>query len=311
METLPTPLRDRPRRRLPPFFALRALEAAARHKSYTRAADELAVTHGAVSHQIRRLEAELGARLFRRSGNTMQPSAAALQLASDVAQAISRLHDGVAAFVDDLGREPLVISVEPLFARRWLTARLPRLLAHVAGTNLELRIDDRMANLTADGVDVGIRYGHGRWEGLESQHLLPLVMTPVCSPQLAATHGLRSPRDLLKAPLLHRRQRPWSAWFKAFGLEPPPDEGLVFDDTLMMLEAAAQGFGVALAPAGLIDADLASGRLVRPLTEGVTSEFGIFLVWRRESPKLKRIRALRDWLTAEVSVQTEALAASA
>jgi LysR family glycine cleavage system transcriptional activator len=311
METQPTPLRDRPRRRLPPFFALRALEAAARHRSYTRAADELAVTHGAVSHQIRRLEAELGARLFRRSGNTMQPTPAALRLASDVAHGINRLHDGVAAFVDDLGREPLVVSVEPLFARRWLTARLPRLLAHPAGANLEIRIDDRFADLASDGVDIGVRFGHGRWEELECQHLLPLVMTPVCSPQLAAAHGLETPRDLLKAPLLHRRQRPWSAWFAAVGLEPPPDNGLVFDDTLMMLEAAAQGFGVALAPAGLIDADLASGRLVQPLSEGVASEFGFFLVWRRESPKLKRIRALRDWLMAETAAPGEPLAASA
>jgi LysR family glycine cleavage system transcriptional activator len=284
--------------RLPPFFALRALEAAARHRSYSRAAQELAVTHGAVSQQIRKLEAELGARLFERRGNAMIPTPEAQRLADEVARALGTLRNAVAAFAAAAERDPLVISLDPQFATRWLAPRLPKLLADPAGVNLTLWPEERRADFLTDGMDMGVRYGDGRWEGLVAAHLFTETLFPVGSPALVAAHPIRRPEDLLSAPLVHHRQRPWSLWFKALGLEAPPIQGQVFDDSVMQVEGAAAGIGFALARSGLVETDLASGRLVRPLAEDVLSELGFFAVWRPESRKLARIHALRDWLVA-------------
>jgi LysR family glycine cleavage system transcriptional activator len=289
-------------RRLPPFFALRALEAAARHRSYSRAAEELSVTHGAVSQQIRRLEAELGAQLFARRGNAMVPTPAAQHLAGEIGRGLDVLQEAVAQFNAAAERDPLVVSLDPQFANRWLPSRLPRLLSDAAGANLEIRVEERRADFTTDGVDAAVRYGAGRWENLEARHLFAETLFPVCSPKIAAEHPMRQPRDLLAAPLLHHGYRPWSLWFSAFGLETPPRKGLLFEDSVMLVEAAAQGLGVALARSGLIEADLAAGRLVRPLEKAVASDFGFFVVWRADSRKLRRIHALRDWLIAEAAV---------
>jgi LysR family glycine cleavage system transcriptional activator len=285
-------------RRLPPFFALRALEAAARHRSYSRAAQELSVTHGAVSQQIRRLEAELGARLFERRGNAMIPTPEAQRLAHAVTRGLGVLQNAVAEFAAAAERDPLVISLDPQFASRWLPQRLPRLLADPAGANLELRVEERRADFVTDGVDVGVRYGAGRWEGVEAAHLFTETLFPVCSPKVAAEHAMSRPEDLLNAPLLHHSHRPWRLWFTAFGLEAPAQTGLLLEDSIMILDAAAQGLGVALARSGLIEADLRAGRLVRPLEGGIASELGFFVVWRADSRKLPRIHALRDWLRA-------------
>ncbi|MFN3512744.1 MAG: transcriptional regulator GcvA [Phenylobacterium sp.] len=287
--------------RLPPFFALRALEAAARRRSYSRAADELAVTHGAVSQQIRRLEAELGARLFTRQGNAMIPTPDAARLAGKVREALDILTEATAAFRGAAEKEPLRVSLDPQFASRWLPPRLPRLLAHPAGANLELLVDEQRANFVTDGVDMGVRYGAGVWDGVESTRLFLDTLTPLCSPDFAARHPIAQAADLLKVPLLHHTHRPWRLWFSAVGLPPPEAQGLVFTDSVMLLEAAAQGLGVALARSGLVEQDLKSGRLVTPLPQAVASELGFHVVWRADSRKAARIHALRDWLLEEVA----------
>jgi LysR family glycine cleavage system transcriptional activator len=286
-------------KRLPPVFALRALEAATRHQSYSRAADELAVTHGAVSQQIRRLEAELSAKLFERCGNAMLPSLDARRLAHEVRKAFDLLQDAVTEFGAAGKRSPLVLSIDAQFAGRWLPKRLPRLLASPAGANLELRVDDRCADLVTDGVDMGVRYGAGRWVGLEAQLLFRESLFPVCSPQVAARLELRRPADLRAAPLLHHAHRPWDLWFGAHGLPAPAPTGLLFDDSLMLCEAAAQGQGVALGRDIIVEPDLATGRLMAPLGGAVPSDLGFFLVWRADSRKLPRILALCDWFRAE------------
>ncbi len=292
-------------RRLPPFFALRALEAAARHRSYSRAAQELAVTHGAVSQQIRRLEAELGARLFERRGNAMIPTPAAERLAGQIGRGLDVLQNAVAEFAQAAERDPLVVSLDGQFANRWLPSRLGRLLADPAGANLQLRVEDRLADFVTDGVDVGIRYGAGHWNGVEVRPLFAETLFPVCSPEVAKAHPMRRPQDLLAAPLIHHGHRPWKLWFEAFGLTTPPQEGLTFDDSVMLLEAAAQGLGVALGRSGLMEGYFESGRLVRPLAGDVASELGFFVVWRADSRKLGRIAALRDWLVAEAATAPE------
>jgi LysR family glycine cleavage system transcriptional activator len=287
--------------RLPSFLALRALEAAARHSSYSRAAEELSVTHGAVSQQIRRLEAELGATLFKRRGNSMEPTPQAQRLAGEIAHALEILRQGVGEFSGRPAQDPLVLSVGGYVARRWLPSRLSRLLADPAGAGLVIRVEDRHVDFAAEKtVDVGIRYGTGHWEGLQARRLLGESMFPVCSPRLAAAHPMADLGDLLTAPLVHWVPRPWSIWFTRFGLETPPLVGPVFDDSLLLLEATAQGIGVALVTDGMVDEELASGRLVRPLGSNIVSNLDMFMVWRADSPKLARIHALRDWLFAEV-----------
>jgi LysR family glycine cleavage system transcriptional activator len=285
--------------RLPPFFALRALEAAARHRSYSRAAEELSVTHGAVSQQIRRLEAELGARLFERRGNAMVPTPEAQRLAAEVARGLDVLKNAVANFAAAAVRDPLVVSLDPQFANRWLPTRLPRMLADAAGANLELRVEERLVDFVTDGADMAVRYGAGRWPGIEAVQLVSEILYPVCSPEFLARHPLRRPGDVLGVPLLHHGHRPWSLWLRQFDLEAPPLMGMLFEDSVMLLEAAAQGIGLALARSGLIEQDLRTGRLVQPFEVGAASELGFWVVWRPDSRKLRRIAALRDWLLTE------------
>jgi len=293
---------DASMKRIPPFFALRALEAASRHRSYSRAANELAVTHGAVSHQVRRLEAELGARLFERRGNTMIPTPEAQRLSGEVERALDILREAVSEFDAAAERDPLVVSIDTQFAMRWLPPRLPRLLGDPAGERIEIRVEERCADFVTDGVDVGVRYGAGDWEGVNAERLFNETLFPVCTAEVAADLPIRGSEDLLEAPLLHHGHRPWRLWFDAHGLPEPPRQGLQFEDSTMLIEAAAQGLGVALARDVLIETDLKTGRLVRPLDGCVPSEFGFFVVWRADSRKRARIQALCDWLSAEAGL---------
>jgi LysR family glycine cleavage system transcriptional activator len=289
--------------RLPPYFALRALEAAARHRSYSAAAKELTVTHGAVSQQIRRLEAELGARLFRRRGNGMIPTPEAARLAERIAAAQAVLQEAIQEFASSAAGDPLVVSIDPQLGVRWLPPRLPRLMADPAGANLDLRFEERMADFITDGVDVGLRYGRGQPAGVESALLFREQLFPVCSPSLAGREAIRTPQDLLAAPLLRHTHRPWRLWFSGFGLREPPPSGPELADSLMIIEAAVQGLGVALARSSLVQHDLETGRLVRLLPEAIENDFAFYVAWRADNPKLARIHALRDWLVAEIGAR--------
>jgi len=289
--------------RLPPFFALRALEAAVRHRSYSRAGDELAVTHGAVSHHIRRLEAELGVKLFERQVHDMVPAPEAERLAGEVRRALDILHGAMAGLRGASDRGALVLSVESQFASRWLGPRLSRLLAKPAGVRLAVRVDDDCADFVTDGVDIAVRLGTGDWPGLEAVLLLKERLIPVCSPEFAALHPIGADDDLLTVPLLHHTVYPWSLWFTPLGLDAPSPEGLVFDDSLLALEAAAQGLGVVLARSFLVEPALASRRLVRLGGREIASPRGAFVVWRGDSRKLGRIHRLRDWLLAEAAIE--------
>lgn len=281
--------------RVPPFSSLVALEAAARHKSYSRAADELFVTHGAVSQQVRKLEEELGVQLFARRGNQMEPTPTGAALAEQVGQALSTLRHGVEA-ARRAASGPIVLSAGPAFATSWLSPRLARLSAETGELDLTIRVEDRVSDLATDGVDVALRYGVGPWAGMESVRLMDERIFPVCSPALLARHPVERPEDLLSAPLLRHTDLPWSVWFRAMGLEPPEARpALGFDGSSMMLDAAAQGLGFALARGGYAKRDLDEGRLVRPLPGSVDVETGHNFVWRAENPKLPRILKLRDW----------------
>lgn len=285
--------------RLPPFSSLVALEAAARHKSYSRAAEELFVTHGAVSQQVRKLEEELGVQLFARRGNQMEPTPTGAALAARVGAAIADLRDGV-----DIARRaasgPIVVSTGTAFATRWLVTQLARLTAETGELDLTIRVEDRLSDLSTDGADVALRFGEGPWPGADAVRLIDEVVFPVCSPALLARHPIEKPEDLVTAPLLRHTDLPWSLWFRAMGVEAPVlAPALGFDNSAMMLDAAAQGLGFALARSGYAKRDLEDGRLVRPLPGQVEVETGHNFVWRPENPKLPRILKLRDWFLKE------------
>ena len=286
--------------RLPPFFALRALEAAARHRSYSRAADELSVTHGAVSQQIRRLEEELGQRLFLRRGNLMEPTATANRLAGRVRRAIGILSDGVAEAAAEARSAPLVLSTVHAMAGRWLAPRLSRLPAAVGG--IEIQLAERLADFTTDGIDCAIRHGTGPWPGVECVHLFSEHWFPVASPGFLARHPVDTVDDLARAPLLTHTGYPWSLWFAGIGRECPPlNSTISFDDSSVLIDAALQGLGLALAREWLAAEALADGRLVRPLEGQVRAHANYNFVWRGDSAKLPRILALRDWLLEEAA----------
>jgi LysR family glycine cleavage system transcriptional activator len=291
--------------RLPPLVAFRALEAVVRLGSYSRAAAELHVTHGAVSHQIRSLEEELGTVLFQRRGNGMQPLPAARKLAVSVNAALALLDRAMEEADARRSFDPLVMSVEQGFARRWLVSRIEALRDATGGGDLDIRLENRMADFVGDGVDVAIRFGDGNWPGFEVTRLFRVRFFPVCSPLLLNGRILDRAMQLLEFPLL-RHTHPlwgWPSWFRALGLPPPPDRGFRFDDSSLMLEAAAEGAGIALARSNLAQAELKSGRLIRPLPDEVESALGYFIVWRADARRLARILLLRDWLLRECPSQ--------
>jgi LysR family glycine cleavage system transcriptional activator len=287
---------------LPPLMAFRALEAAVRHRSYSRAAEELNVTHGAISQQIRRIEEQLGIPLFQRRGNGMEPLPTASRISSSAAAALALLQRAIDEAGPGKGLGSLTISLEQGFARRWLLPRLSRLCEGIGEHDLDLRLENRLVDFVGEGIDAAIRYGDGHWPGLEVASLLPVRFFPVCSPGFARNHPLRDLASLYNVPLLRHTHPLWSwpYWFHSLGFPPPSNQGLMFDDSSLMLDAAASGYGVALARDILVEKDLESGRLVRPLSAEVESPGGYFFVWRADGPRLARTLALRDWLLVEM-----------
>lgn len=308
------------------MFALRVLEAAVRHHSYSAAARELGVTQGAVSQQIRKLESELGAKLFLRSGNQMLPSPAANRLAEEIEGALRRLRTGFHEFAENAVQDPLVVSMESRFQGRWLSPRLSRLLAHPAGAQLEIRVEERVANFVNDGVDLAIRVGRGNWPGLRSMRLTTERLCVVCTPEFATNYRIQSATDLLRAPLVHDVDRLWPLLFDRYHLPAPRPDGLVSNSTLLTVDAVLRGLGAALLRYTMIEDDLAVGRLIQPLPDVIPLPLnfirpgelvglvkpddpappglGYFISWRPGNRKQSQIDALCDWLRSE-AVESE------
>jgi DNA-binding transcriptional LysR family regulator len=295
---------------LPPIQALRAFEAAARHLSYSRAAEELSLTHGAISQHIARLERELGGvQLFVREGQRMLLTDAGQVLVMDLREGLQRLAE---AFNNARTRprsrqitRTLTVSVLPSFAVRWLVPRLWAFQSSHPDIDIAIRPTATLAALDGrDGIDLAIRYGSGHWPGLHTAELMTSVIFPVCSPALLDRTPVESPRDLLNMTLLRNPRQKWSPWFKAAGLElPEPAQGPSYDDAGLLLQAAVAGQGVALARAVLAADDLALGRLVRVCDVEIADTYSWFVVWRE--PLLcerNDFDAFRKWLESEVTL---------
>lgn len=294
--------------RLPPMQALRAFEATAREGSLTRAAETLHVTHGAVSHQIKSLEADLGVRLVERAGRGVRLTEEGERLAARVRAAFAELAAGVEEITARPNPRQLRVSIAPSLAARWLLPRIGRFGARHPDIDLVVSSSIALADFQRDEADVGIRYGQGKWAGVHAEFLLDDAYFPVCSPRIKG--GVpKAPADLARYPLLRSEGEPWKPWFEAAGLDwPEPVRGPTFSDSALLMEAAADGHGVALGRSTLLGNDERNGVLVRPFAIEVPSDRRIFLVYPPRHAKSPKIAAFRAWLQAEIAADRTARA---
>ena len=310
--------------RLPPLNSLRAFEAAARHLSFKKAGEELAVTPTAISHQLKSLEEYLGFPLFRRLTR-------AIELTEEGRAMLPKVRDGLECFAaaientrhrDLTGR--LLIASPPAFASRWLIRRLPdfsrhypEIRLHVSASLTTIDARDAVGASGMEGLDVredetalAIRFGQGQYAGCRVDRLFSPVYTPVCSPILQKSkHPLTCPQDLSKQVLLHDETIPelmtrptWAEWMREAGLsELDPEAGMHFSDPSLVLSAAVDGVGVALASKVLIDAELTAGRLIAPFATVIRRPQAYFLVAPEAMADRPIVKVFRAWLLNQVA----------
>jgi LysR family glycine cleavage system transcriptional activator len=291
-----------PWHRLPPLRALRTLEAAVRHENYSRAASELNLTHGAVSHGIDALEKQLGLTLFERAGRQMRASDAARTLAQDVRVALDALSVAVERVRDADNSNALTLSVLPSFAAAWLVARLGHFLERYPQIELRLESTPTIADFRNDGVDVAIRYGTGNYPNLICEKLFDDELFPTLAPTLVRKAKIKTPADLARVPLLRIRQQPWAPWFEAARVAiAEPRRGPMFNDSELALQAAIGGQGAVLARGSLTVLKLRAGVLVAPFRQRIASALTCHLVYPPQHAQKPALRLFRDWLFEELS----------
>jgi LysR family glycine cleavage system transcriptional activator len=292
---------------LPSLNGLRAFEAAARHLSFTQAAAELHVTQTAISHQIRRLEAQLGLRLFTRGGRALSLTQEAQSYLPAVRAAFEDLRAATARLLRPNRDQLLTVSTMASLAAKWLLPRLGGFQEAHPGIEVRISTSAHLVDFRREEIDVAIRYGRGRWAGLHAQWLMAEDIFPVCSPALLkGKKALRRPADLAHHTLLHAgvSRDDWQLWLTAAGLPTSlasSQPGLTFDLSLMALQAAIDGLGVALGRTPFVEADIAAGRLVVPFDVKLPAEAGFYVVALEETADLPKIAVFRDWLTASVA----------
>jgi len=276
--------------------ALRAFEAAARHLSFTRAGLELSVTQAAVSHQVKALEERLGAPLFRRTPRGLVLTDEGQALAPAVADSFERLAHVLGQFQGGRLKEVLTVGVVGAFAVGWLMSRLPDFQSRHPFIDLRLQTNNNRVDLAGESLDYAIRFGDGSWHGAEAELLMPAPLSPLCAAHTA--ERLKTPSDLAHFPLLRSyRPQDWPAWLQAAGVAHLAARGFVFDSSWVMVQAALQGDGVALAPPAMFCAEIADGRLVQPFELEV--DVGAYWLTRlRSRQSTAAMAAFRDWLVA-------------
>ncbi len=292
--------------RLPPLAALRTFEAAARHQNFSRAADELHLTHGAISHQIKALERELGFALFHRKSHGVQLTGSGRQLADTVRDAI----DSIARGIEEVRGRPqraLTVSVLPAFAAHWLIPRLADFGTRHPDIDINIRASPLLTDFASEDVDLAVRYGGGKWPGTHAVLLADEDVFPVCSPRFNDGRLPKTLHQLARSRLLHTPLQPWAQWFEALGMTaPPPQRGMAFAETDILLRAAIAGLGIALSRRLLAQPELEAGRLVRPVPHAVRADRSYYIVYPDHIEPSPRLLIFRDWLLEQARSLTSA-----
>jgi LysR family glycine cleavage system transcriptional activator len=296
--------------RLPSLNGLRAFEAAARHLSFTNAASELNVTQTAISHQIRRLEQELGIRLFVRQNRALALTPEAKDYLPGVRAAFNDLRLATDRVLRRDKDHVLTVSTLASLAAKWLLPRLSAFQEAHPGIDVRITTSTGLVDFKSGDVDAAIRYGRGHWPGLRADWLMADELFPVCSPALlTGEKPLRCPQDLAHHTLLHSSggyDDDWRLWLTAAGL--PADiskqPGLTFDLILVTVQAALDGLGVAMGRTSYVEADIAKGRLVVPFKIALPADAGFYLVSPEASADQPKLASFRQWLKASLQNKT-------
>jgi LysR family transcriptional regulator, glycine cleavage system transcriptional activator len=291
-------------RRLPPLNALKAFEAAARSESFTRAAEELNVTQGAVSHQVKALEATLGIKLFNRERQRLVITESGREYLTVIRDALDRIAVGTDRLVQRQTSGVLTVSTSPDFAAKWLVYRLGRFAE--AHPDIDLRVSATMhhVDFAREDVDLAVRHGDGNWAGLDVVRLCTEQLFPVCAPKLVSGRTrITKASDLLKFPLLHLDDwKTWSRWFDAAGIaDAKPLHGPVLNRASMLIDAAVDGQGIALARTALAAWDLINGRLIKLLDMSLRLSNTYWIICPKATAALPKIAMFRAWLLAEAA----------
>ena len=296
------------RRRLPSLNALKAFEASARQESFTQAANELCVTQGAVSQQVKALESELGVRLFRRERQRLIITEAGRTYLEVVRDAFDRLAAGTERLLQREQSGTLTITTSPNFAAKWLVHRLGRFSETHPGIDLRVSASVQHIDFAREDIDLAIRHGDGQWPGMHVIRLCTEELFPVCSPKLLKGRGaLRLLRDVKHHTLLHTNDtNNWENWLARVdarvgvgGVD--AKRGIIFNQASMAIDAAVDGQGIALARTALASWDLISGRLVRPFRQAFDAPHAFWIVCPKSTAALPKILAFRDWLLKEAA----------
>ena len=290
-------------RRLPPLNALKAFEAAARSESFTRAAEELNVTQGAVSHQVKALEEILGVKLFNRERQRLVITEAGREYLAVVRDALDRIAVGTERLVQRQTSGVLTVSTSPDFAAKWLVHRLGRFAEAQPDIDLRVSATIQQVDFAREDVDLAVRHGDGNWAGLDAVRLCSEQLFPVCAPKLVSGRNrIAKAADLLKFPLLRLEDwKNWSRWFDAAGVTATAVPGPVLNRASMLIDAAVDGQGIALARTTLAAWDLINGRLVKPIDVSLRLANTYWIVGSKATSALPKIKVFREWLLAEAA----------
>jgi LysR family glycine cleavage system transcriptional activator len=293
----------------PPLKAVRYFEAAARHLSFSKAAEELNVTHSAISHQIKALEEWVGQPLFDRTGRALRLTEAGRQFLPPVRSAFQQLADAAQDLRQLCHGGPLTVSVLPSLASKWLVPRLYDFRAKHPEIEVRISATDRVEQIGQGGIDIAIRYGRGRWPGVETELLLQDDLFPICSPALLNGDApLKEPSDLQHFNLLNdstweaARFDFWHQWLAQAGVTGLELKGgFSFNYSNLLVQAAVDGLGIALGNTLLAGDDLKAGRLVKPFDITISLDTAYYIVYGRDALKRPKIRVFRDWLVDQIA----------
>jgi LysR family glycine cleavage system transcriptional activator len=289
-------------RKLPPLNALRAFDAAARLGSFSKAADEIFVTHGAVSRAVRKLEDDLGQPLFRRTTRSVTLTATGEAYAHEVRSILDRLSRATDRARAQGEAGALNVSTLDSFASMWLLPRLRRFRQSHPGIDVRLSTAWHLVDFVNDDIDIALRYGMGRYENLVADFLMDEDLFPVCSPELLkGPHPLVNPQDLQHHELIHDDFLiDWKMWLTAAGIEDvDATRGASYEASDLAIMAAIQGDGVALGRSKLVEDDIVAGRLVKPFDLSLSPSYAYYAVYPPGALETPRIRVFRDWIIAE------------